>query len=77
MQPFTSIVVVAPTGDELSYLSLVHTVLGETLQDMPLTTNTGAPLKLRRFLRHQTMEKSVLLDEDKSTKGTKRATVKP
>lgn len=50
--PSTSSTAIASVGDNLSYLSAMHTVLGLTLWDMPLVINTGLPLELKGSLRH-------------------------
>lgn len=52
VQLFTSAIVATPIGDDLSYLSPMNTILGETLRDVPLATDIGGPLKLKESLRH-------------------------
>lgn len=54
----------------------MHTILEETLRDVSLAINTRASLKPKGFLRHQAMERPMLLDKDEGAEGVKGAIVR-
>lgn len=58
--------IVIPIGKYQSYLSPPTTVLGSTLHDMPLITNTGVPLSLRESPRHQAIKGLVWVDKEEA-----------
>lgn len=65
-----------PSGEDLSYLSPPKTVLGVTLRDMSLVTDTGVPLPPKGSPRHQTIERLVLVNKEDDAKEIKGRGVK-
>lgn len=51
-------------GRDLSYLPHPTTILGATLRDVPLVTNTGVPLPSKRSSRHLKIKSLILMDEE-------------
>lgn len=65
--------IIVPLGGNLSYLSPPNIVLGATLYNVPLVTNTGVPLSSKESLWCQIIEGLVLVSEEEAEEEGVRA----
>lgn len=79
VRPFTSIIMVVPSREDLSYLPPLlppHTVLVATLHEVPLVTDIMVPLSPKGSPKHWVMERLVLVDKEDDTEEGKGEVVR-
>lgn len=73
MRPSTSIAIVVPAREDLSYLSTPNTVLGAMHFDVLLVINARVPLLQIESLRHRVGERPMLVEEKEAEEAKEKS----